>query len=142
MQQEGLQAEEAEQLARATMANSTAQIVEGQSDHRGTGSDGGNAGVASAAVDGHVQEVPREAGHDHAREVRRHDLHVLDDEDGHDTAKPSDEGVSFAAILASLDGDPNVVVSEEALEAPLAAASSSEGPEGGSRQTNLSHWLK
>ena len=56
-------------------------------------------------------------------------------------AEPGTEGVSFAEILAGLD-DGNAVASEAVLETPPAAASSSEGPEGGSRQTNLSHWLK
>ena len=66
-----------------------------------------------------------------------------DDRNG-EYARPTSEGVSFAAVLASLDDGHAVMTGDmvEAPPAPLAATSSTEGHESGSRQSDLSHWLK
>ena len=173
-QQGDLSQEEAEHLARAAMAEATAQVVESGSGcgelESGEGSvdplamhaagcvEEGCASLAASTVEDVLradglgpaaattvaaadEDVPRADGLDPPAVDQHCDVHeqmmgVLDE---HEAAGMSAVGVSFSDVLASLD-EVGTEVLEEVPEGPRATGSVTS--EGGTRQTDLSHWLK
>ena len=165
--------EEAEHLARAAMAEATAQIVEpGRgselvSVEEGPGSLVEPAGdellvpgldpveMATMAAPASAEEVPQADGLDSPAVRQRNDVHeqmvgVLDaDEAVEPTAEgvvesaaasgSSTDGVFFSDVLANLDDMGAEVVAEGTGGLRSSGSGTSEG---GSRQKDLSHWLK
>ena len=146
METEHVLAEEAEELARATMAGATAQVIEtsqaeGHPPARGLPRD---AGLDPP------QSVHRAEGDDPPQDAQRCEGLGLDESGGAASSSDVTVGsVSFAAVIATLvdepelpaaveSGEPSDGVSESRHTAESTAATS----ESSGRQTSLEHWLK
>ena len=132
------------------MASAIVQVIEGQRDSpAGVGQsvvvEGDDRQLLSVVEQGQGPDsghaVPREGGDDQGQVVHPEESELRGSAVGigHNTGQSSHAGVSFAAVLADLEEESEAPSGEGAEPS---AGSTSVTPEGGNRQTDLSHWLK